>query len=99
MIRAPRRNMRGTAAAQPLPMDGVRYRAWLVRSWQAEGSTRMRIESVARGTEVEIRGERAADLAARVEEAFDREVGASIEAGTPGAPTGATDRGGTQRTG
>lgn len=99
MIRVPRRNAGGTAAAQPLPMDGVRYRAWLIRSWQAGGSTRMRIEWVARGTEVEIRGESAADLAARVEGAFDQEVAESPEAETPGAPTGAADRGGAQRTG
>jgi hypothetical protein len=98
MIRIPQRNARGTTAMQPLPMDGVRYRAWMIRSWQTGGSTRMRIEWIARGIEVEIEGEHAADLATRVEEAFDREAGGPADAEIVGAPTGAADRGGSQRT-
>jgi hypothetical protein len=56
-------------------MDAVRYRSYVVRVWNAGPSepagTRIRVEWIAPGIEVEVRGERAADLAARLDLVFD----------------------------
>jgi hypothetical protein len=58
-------------------MDGLRYRSYVVRVWLADPAeparTRMRVEWIAPGIEVEARGARAADLAARLDRIFDPE--------------------------
>jgi hypothetical protein len=71
-------------------MDVVRYRSYVVRVWLAgpsePTSTRIRVEWIAPGIEVEERGARAADLAARLDRIFDperaeddRRAGAEVE--------------------
>jgi hypothetical protein len=59
-------------------MDGIRYRSYVVRVWLGDPSdpadARVRIEWIAPGIEVETHGARAADLAARLEQAFDRDA-------------------------
>lgn len=56
-------------------MDSVSYRSYVVRVWHAGPSdpaeTRVRVEWIASGIEVELRGACAADLAARLALAFD----------------------------
>jgi hypothetical protein len=80
-------------------MDRTRYRSWLIRAWpaggpgeDAKGTSRVCIECIAHGTEVEIRGEPAADLAGRIEAAF----GAHEEdaAAAPAEVAEATGKGG-----
>jgi len=56
-------------------MDGFRYRSYVVRIWLADPAepalARARVEWIAPGIEVEVRGEPAADLAARLERILD----------------------------
>jgi hypothetical protein len=59
-------------------VDGIRYRSYVVRVWLGDPSdpadARVRIEWIAPGIEVETHGARAADLAARLAQAFDRDA-------------------------
>jgi hypothetical protein len=68
-------NATGTPDRQPALVDGLRYRSYVIRVWVADPAdtprTRMRIERIATGTEVEVRGTPAADLAARLERILD----------------------------
>lgn len=58
-------------------MDRIRYRSYLVRTWQVAGpdpdATRVRVEWIARGEEVEVRGRRADNLAVALADAFGPE--------------------------
>jgi hypothetical protein len=60
-------------------MDGVCYRSYVVRVWLADpperAETRMRVEWIAQGIEIEARGAPAADLAAQLDRIFDPEPG------------------------
>jgi hypothetical protein len=60
-------------------MDGVRYRSYVVRIWLADpqerADTRVRVEWIAQGIEVEARGAPAADLAARLDRIIHPEYG------------------------
>ena len=89
-------NIRGTPTTQPWGMNGVRYRAYLVRTWRPEcrgaDTARVWIEWIAKGSEVEIRGGRAADLVVRIEEAFGPE--AACDAAEPVAITDPVSKGG-----
>ena len=85
--RAVDRNVPGTPALHLVSMDGVRYRSYVVRIWLADpqerADTRMRVEWIAQGIEVEARGAPAADLAARLDRIFTR----SLERMTGGTAT------------